>query len=218
MNQSPSRGTIRSAIVVTRDRWSGDDHLCLESGKMAASMSKTAVRQHIYRKLVLKSHQKSAQRRLKGAGWLAKQRGAPADRGYFSDMPTYPHSYIKFSIYIARTGAWWYYLSKTWEKSPFTGYHQIYFEKYPKNHHHHRETYRLKTGMVRLTLSRWRPIKEKWRVPFFPKCRNFVNNSRNCTKFEAQGGHGCPFDCWCFDLGVTSHDLFVTFTVFQKLA
>ena len=50
------------------------------------------------------------------------------------------------------------------------------------------------TGMVRLTLSRWRPIKEKLRVPFFSKCRNFVNNSRNCTKFEAQGDHGCPFD------------------------
>ena len=71
--------------------------------------------------------------------------------------------------------------------------------------------------MVRLTLSRWRPIKEKWRVPFFSKCRNFVNNSRNCTKFEVQGDHGCPFDFWYFDHGVTSHDLFVTFTVFQKL-
>ena len=44
------------------------------------------------------------------------------------------------------------------------------------------------------------------------KCRNFVNNSRNCTKFEAQGGH----DFLYFDL-LTSHDLIVTFTVVQKL-
>ena len=33
------------------------------------------------------------------------------------------------------------------------------------------------------------------KITFFSKCRNFVNISRNCTKFEAQGDHGeCPFD------------------------
>ena len=51
-----------------------------------------------------------------------------------------------------------------------------------------------KTGSVRLTISRWRPIKEKWRMPIFSKCHNFVNNSRNCTKFEAPGELGGPFD------------------------
>ena len=29
---------------------------------------------------------------------------------------------------------------------------------------------------------------------FFSKCHNFVNNSRNCTKFEAHGDLGCSFD------------------------
>ena len=76
----------------------------------------------------------------------------------------------------------------------------------------------LLTYLLRPTLSRWRPIKEKLHVPFFSKCRNFVNNSRNCTKFEVQGDHGCPFDSWYLNLDVTKHhDLFVTFTIFQKL-
>ena len=60
--------------------------------------------------------------------------------------------------------------------------------------------------------------QRKMTCAIFSKCRNFVNNSRNCAKYEAQGDHGCPFDCCYFDLGVTSHDLFVTFTVFQKLS
>ena len=38
-----------------------------------------------------------------------------------------------------------------------------------------------KTGLVRLTLSRWRPIKENKACHFFSKCRNFVNNRWNCT-------------------------------------
>ena len=73
-----------------------------------------------------------------------------------------------------------------------------------------------KTGSVRLTLSRWRPIKEKWRVAIFSKCRDFVNNSRDSTKFEAQGELGCPFDLSLvtFDLGVTSRDLSMTLTFF----
>ena len=58
---------------------------------------------------------------------------------------------------------------------------------------------------------------KKWRVPFFSKCRNSGNNGRNCTIFGAQGDLGRPFDLLYFDLGVTSHDIFVTFTVFQKL-
>ena len=59
--------------------------------------------------------------------------------------------------------------------------------------------------------------QRKMTCAIFFKMRYFVNISRNCTKFEAQGGHGCPFDFSYFDLGVTSHDIFVTFTVFQKL-
>ena len=48
----------------------------------------------------------------------------------------------------------------------------------------------------------------------FCKCRNFVNNSRNCTKFESPGELGFPFDLSCFDLGVTSRDLSMTLTFF----
>ena len=65
-----------------------------------------------------------------------------------------------------------------------------------------------------LILSRWRPIKQKWRVPIFSKCYDFVNNTRNCTKFEAQGELGCPFDFSYFDRGVTSRDLSMTVTFF----
>ena len=46
-----------------------------------------------------------------------------------------------------------------------------------------------KTGSVRLTLSRWWLIKEKWRVPIFSKCRNSGNNGWNCTIFGPQGNH-----------------------------
>ena len=49
-------------------------------------------------------------------------------------------------------------------------------------------------------------------VPFSSKCRNFVNNSRNCTKFEAQGNLGCFFDFSYFDLDVTTRDLSLTLT------
>ena len=34
--------------------------------------------------------------------------------------------------------------------------------------------------------------QRKMTCAFFPKCRNFVNNSRNCTRFEALGGMGAP--------------------------
>ena len=36
----------------------------------------------------------------------------------------------------------------------------------------------------------------------FCKCLNFVNNSRNCTKFEPHGELGFPFDFSCCDLGM----------------
>ena len=58
----------------------------------------------------------------------------------------------------------------------------------------------LKTGSVRLTLSRWRPIREKWRA----KCHNSVNTGLNCTIFGAQGDLGCSFDL-SFLLGLTSN-------------
>ena len=54
------------------------------------------------------------------------------------------------------------------------------------------------------------PLKEKWHVPFFSKCRNSGNNSRNCTIFGAQKNLGCPFNFVYFDLGVTSRDLAMT--------
>ena len=48
---------------------------------------------------------------------------------------------------------------------------------------------------------------------FFKMPYDFVNNSRDCTKFEAQvGGLGCPFDFSYFDLGVKSDDLSMTLT------
>ena len=72
-----------------------------------------------------------------------------------------------------------------------------------------------KTSLVELALSRWRPIKEKRRAPFFSKCRNSGNNGRNCTIFGAQGDLGCPFNSPYFDLGVTSRDLYMTLTVFK---
>ena len=56
--------------------------------------------------------------------------------------------------------------------------------------------------------------QRKWGVPISFKCRNFVNNSWNCTKFEALGELGCPSDLSYFDLGVTSRDLSMTLTVF----
>ena len=49
--------------------------------------------------------------------------------------------------------------------------------------------------------------QRKMAVPIFSKCCNFVYNSRNCTKFEAQGELGGSFDLSYFDLGVTSRDL-----------
>ena len=49
------------------------------------------------------------------------------------------------------------------------------------------------------------------------KCRNFVNNSRNCNKFKAQGELGCPFGLSYFDLGVTSRDLSMTLNFFLNL-
>ena len=54
---------------------------------------------------------------------------------------------------------------------------------------------------------------KKWRVPFFPKCRNSGNNGRNCTIFGAQGDLGRPFGFSTFDLGVTSRDLSMTLPV-----
>ena len=56
--------------------------------------------------------------------------------------------------------------------------------------------------------------QRKWGVPIYSKCCNFVNNSWNCTKFEAQGDRLCPSDLAYFDLGVTSRDLSMTLTVF----
>ena len=44
-----------------------------------------------------------------------------------------------------------------------------------------------KISSVRLTLSRWRPIKEKWCMPICTICHNFGNNDRNYTKFGAKG-------------------------------
>ena len=38
----------------------------------------------------------------------------------------------------------------------------------------------------------------------FSKWRNCVNNSQNCTRFEARGELGCPLDLSYVDLGVTS--------------
>ena len=43
---------------------------------------------------------------------------------------------------------------------------------------------------------------------------NFVNNSWNCIKFEAQGNLGCPFELSYVDFGETSRDLSMTLTVF----
>ena len=72
----------------------------------------------------------------------------------------------------------------------------------------------MKTGLIRPTLSRWQPIKEKMACVIFSKyC---INNSRNCTIFSAQEDLGCPFDLLYFDLGVTSCDLSMTFTVLKK--
>ena len=44
-----------------------------------------------------------------------------------------------------------------------------------------------KISSVRLTLSRWRPIKEKWCTPICTTCHNFGNNGRNYTTFGAKG-------------------------------
>ena len=44
-------------------------------------------------------------------------------------------------------------------------------------------------------------------------CHNFGNNGRNYTKFGAKG----TFELSYFGLGVTSRDLSVTLSVFQKL-
>ena len=58
--------------------------------------------------------------------------------------------------------------------------------------------------------------QRKYGMPIFSKCRNFVNNSWNCTKFEAQGDLVCPSDFSYVDLSVTSRDLSMTLTVFFK--
>ena len=54
--------------------------------------------------------------------------------------------------------------------------------------------------------------QRKMASAIFSKCRNFVNNSRNCTKFDVHGELGCPFEFSYFDLGVTSRDLSMTLT------
>ena len=72
-----------------------------------------------------------------------------------------------------------------------------------------------KTSSVQPTLSRWRPIKEKWRVPFSSKCRNSGNNGRNCTIFGPQGYLRCSYFSY-FHLGVTPCDLSMTLSVFKQ--
>ena len=59
--------------------------------------------------------------------------------------------------------------------------------------------------------------QKKYGVPIFSKCCNFVNNSWNCTKFEAQGDLVCPSDFSYVDLGVTSCDLSMTNRFFKML-
>ena len=56
-------------------------------------------------------------------------------------------------------------------------------------------------------------IKQKWRVPILSKSSNFVNNSRNCTKFEALGDLIDAPLIW-HNLGPTSRDLSMTVTIF----
>ena len=76
---------------------------------------------------------------------------------------------------------------------------------------------RSKISLVRLTFSRWRPIKEKWCAPICTICHNSGNNGRNYTNCGAQGNLQAPFELSYFDVDVTSRGLSVTFSVFQKL-